>query len=80
MTWPMVSQGMRFFRTYIEISNICNLQCTFCPEVERDKKVLTSDQFRKILKEVVPHTDQVCLHLMGVPLAHPEFENIMQNL
>lgn len=78
MTWPVVDQGMRFFRTYIEISNICNLQCTFCPEVERDKKILSSDQFRKILKEVVPHTDQVCLHLMGEPLAHPEFEKILQ--
>ncbi|MBA2405263.1 MAG: SPASM domain-containing protein [Bdellovibrionales bacterium] len=69
---------MRFFRTYIEISNICNLQCTFCPEVERDNKILSSEQFRKILKEVLPHTDQVCLHLMGEPLAHPEFEKILQ--
>jgi radical SAM protein with 4Fe4S-binding SPASM domain len=74
----MISQSMRFFRTYIEISNICNLQCTFCPEVERDKKILSSEQFRKILKQVVPHTDQVCLHLMGEPLAHPEFEQILQ--
>jgi radical SAM protein with 4Fe4S-binding SPASM domain len=78
MTLTMVSLRMHFFRTYIEISNICNLQCTFCPEVERDKKILSSDQFRKILKEVVPHTDQVCLHLMGEPLAHPEFEKILQ--
>ncbi len=69
---------MRFLKTYIEISNICNLQCTFCPEVERDKKILSSDQFRKILKEVLPHTEQVCLHLMGEPLAHPEFEKILQ--
>jgi radical SAM protein with 4Fe4S-binding SPASM domain len=69
---------MRFFRTYIEISNICNLQCTFCPEVERDNKILSSEQFRKILREVLPHTDQVCLHLMGEPLAHPEFEKILE--
>jgi radical SAM protein with 4Fe4S-binding SPASM domain len=74
----VVSEVMRFFRTYIEISNICNLQCTFCPEVERDKKILSAEQFRKILREVVPHTDQVCLHLMGEPLAHPEFEKILQ--
>ena len=69
---------MRFFRTYIEISNICNLQCTFCPVVERDNKILTSGQFRKILREVLPHTDEVCLHLMGEPLAHPEFEKILE--
>lgn len=78
MILSVVYQVMRFFRTYIEISNICNLQCTFCPEVERDKKILSADQFRKILREVVPHTDQVCLHLMGEPLAHPEFEKILQ--
>jgi len=69
---------MRFFRTYIEISNICNLQCTFCPEVERTKKVLDSSNFEKILKQVLPYTDQVCLHLMGEPLAHPEFEKILK--
>lgn len=68
---------MRFFRTYIEISNICNLQCTFCPEVEREKKVLSTADFRKILKQVLPHTEQVCLHLMGEPLAHPEFREIL---
>ena len=69
---------MRFFRTYIEISNICNLQCTFCPEVEREKKILSTDQFRKILKQVLPYSDQICLHLMGEPLAHPDFEKIIQ--
>lgn len=69
---------MRFLRTYIEISNICNLQCTFCPEVEREKKVLSPENFRRILKQVVPVTEQVCLHLMGEPLAHPDFPEILK--
>lgn len=69
---------MQFFRTYIEISNICNLQCTFCPEVVREKKVLHPDDFKKILVQVLPHTEQVCLHLMGEPLAHPEFKKILE--
>ena len=68
---------MRFLKTYIEISNICNLQCTFCPEVEREKKVLSPENFRKILVDVLPHTEQICLHLMGEPLAHPEFRDIL---
>lgn len=68
---------MRFLRTYIEISNICNLQCTFCPEVDREKKILSPDNFRKILKQVLPHTEQICLHLMGEPLSHPEFKKIL---
>ncbi|MFP5386119.1 MAG: radical SAM/SPASM domain-containing protein [Bacteriovoracia bacterium] len=69
---------MKFLRTYIEISNICNLQCTFCPEVEREKKILSTKNFRKILKDVLPFTEQVCLHLMGEPLAHPEFPEILK--
>jgi radical SAM protein with 4Fe4S-binding SPASM domain len=69
---------LKFLRTYIEISNICNLQCTFCPEVEREKKVLTKEEFKSTLVQVLPHTEQVCLHLMGEPLTHPEFKDILQ--
>jgi radical SAM protein with 4Fe4S-binding SPASM domain len=70
--------NFRFLRTYIEISNICNLQCTFCPEVEREKKILSPENFRKILRQVLPYTEQICLHLMGEPLAHPEFSAILR--
>lgn len=69
---------MKFFRTYIEISNICNLQCSFCPEVAREKKLLSPAQFQSILRQVIPYTEQVCLHLMGEPLAHPEFPAILK--
>jgi organic radical activating enzyme len=73
----------RFSKIYIEISNICNLQCTFCPVVERDKLVMPPSLFEKIASEVAPYTDQITLHVMGEPLAHPQFEeivNITKNL
>lgn len=66
-----------FEKIYIEISNICNLQCTFCPEVERDKKILSPEDFRKFAEQAKPLTKQVCLHLMGEPLGHPKFAEIM---
>lgn len=69
---------VKFLRTYIEISNICNLQCTFCPEVEREKKILSAENFRHILGQIHPYTEQVCLHLMGEPLAHPDFPAILK--
>jgi radical SAM protein with 4Fe4S-binding SPASM domain len=69
---------MKFLKTYIEISNICNLQCTFCPEVEREKKILSPDNFEQILRDVLPYTEIITLHLMGEPLSHPEFLTILK--
>ncbi|MBX2989104.1 MAG: radical SAM protein [Bdellovibrionaceae bacterium] len=62
----------RFSKVNIEISNICNLQCSFCPEVQRHKGLMDEALFRRIIEQVAPHTDQVCFHLMGDPLVHPK--------
>lgn len=67
----------RFKRIYIEISNICNLQCDFCPEVERGKKVMTPETFRQVMTQAAPLTDEVSLHLMGEPLGHPDLGPIV---
>lgn len=66
-----------FKRIYIEISNICNVQCSFCPIVESDKRAMSLTEFEAILKQVVPLTEIVCLHLLGEPLAHPKFKEII---
>lgn len=65
----------RFKKVYVEISNICNLQCDFCPEVEREKTVMGPELFKKIIAEIAPLTEEVCFHLMGEPLAHPLFSD-----
>jgi sulfatase maturation enzyme AslB (radical SAM superfamily) len=65
---------MQFKKIYIEISNVCNLQCTFCPEVVRDKRFMEPDLFKKVAQAVAPLTEEVCFHLMGEPLLHPEFD------
>jgi radical SAM protein with 4Fe4S-binding SPASM domain len=69
-----------FSKIYIEISNLCNLQCTFCPEVQREKKILNVEQFKKIIDSVEPYTEKVTLHLMGEPLLHPNFIEILSVL
>lgn len=58
-------------RVYVEIGNVCNLQCDFCPPVERAKAAMDEPFFEKVLAEVAPLADEVCLHLMGEPLNHP---------
>ena len=34
---------MRFRKVYLEISNICNLSCRFCPGTKRQKKAMTEE-------------------------------------
>ena len=67
----------KFSKVNIEISNICNLQCSFCPPVERSKKLMTLELFEKIIRQVAPLTELVCFHLMGDPLVHPHLAEIV---
>jgi len=72
-----MKRSKQFYKINIEISNICNLQCSFCPEVLRPKQVMELKLFEKIIEQVAPLTDQVCLHLMGDPLVHPHLDQII---
>ena len=62
----------------IEISNICNIQCSFCPEVIRPKKLMELSLFQRIIEEVAPLTKLVAFHLMGEPLIHPQLDEFVE--
>lgn len=68
----------KFKKVNIEISNICNLQCSFCPEVIRTKKMMTLELFEKIINQLKDLTEQVCFHLMGEPLVHPQLPEFVE--
>lgn len=68
----------RFAKVNVEISNICNLQCSFCPEVIRSKGMIDLGLFRTIIEQVAPLTDLVCFHLMGDPLVHPDLPELVE--
>tara|TARA_Y100000590_G_scaffold452966_1_gene597087 strand:+ start:2196 stop:2963 length:768 start_codon:yes stop_codon:yes gene_type:complete len=36
------------------------------------------DEFEKIVRQSVPLAEEICLHLMGEPLAHPQFLEILK--
>lgn len=68
---------MRFRKIYIEISNLCNLKCSFCPGTKRQPRRMTSEEFSSLLPKIRPYTDFIYFHLMGEPLCHPELENFL---
>ncbi len=68
----------RFKKVYIEISNICNLSCSFCPKTSRSPKQMTVDEFRTVIKKVSPFTDYVYFHLLGEPLLHPHLATFLK--
>ncbi|MBQ5390606.1 MAG: SPASM domain-containing protein [Clostridia bacterium] len=68
----------RFQKIYLEISNICNLRCAFCPGTKRRPSVMTEEQFAFLLARIRPFTDYLYFHLMGEPLAHPKLSRFLE--
>lgn len=58
-------------RCYLEITNICNLDCVFCPKTERRKQSLTLQQFDALTDSLQGKIRFLYFHLMGEPLLHP---------
>lgn len=56
-----------FKKIYIEISDICGLNCSFCPSEKNIRKSMNLDLFKKIIKECKSYTKRVCLHILGDP-------------
>ena len=59
---------MKFFRAYIEITNVCGLACSFCPPKEQPTQTMSLDFFESILKQLREYTDEIALHVMGDPM------------
>lgn len=64
-------------KAYVEITNVCNLSCSFCPGTKRAKKFMSPDEFRLIAEKLAGKVEYVYLHLMGEPLLHPHLSEIL---
>ena len=59
---------MKFHRAYIEITNICGLSCSFCPEKINPTQTMSLNNFEDILIQLKHYTNEIALHVMGDPL------------
>ena len=68
----------RFAKVYVEISNICNLSCSFCPGTTRKPRRMSTEEFKTVLDKTKPYTDYIYFHLLGEPLCHPDLAEFLK--
>ena len=59
-------------KAYVEITNRCNLACSFCPKTKRAPRTMSAQEFDLVLSQLEGYVQYVYLHVMGEPLLHPE--------
>lgn len=69
---------MRFKKVYIEITNVCNLNCSFCAKNERKAGYMSVENFAYVLKQLQPYTNYIYLHVLGEPLLHPQLRELLE--
>lgn len=71
-------KNKRFKKIYIEITNSCNLSCSFCSKTKRSIKFMTKEEFEHILQEIHGRTNYIYLHIKGEPLLHPQIIDFLK--
>ncbi|MBU4260257.1 MAG: SPASM domain-containing protein [Proteobacteria bacterium] len=67
----------KFKKIYIEITNHCNLSCSFCHKSNRPKAVMSPTVFADVVRQIRDHTDYLALHVLGEPLLHPQLGELL---
>lgn len=60
-----------YSRVYVEITNICNMACSFCHGHNRTARQMTEAEYAHVLGQLSGKTQYIYHHLMGEPLLHP---------
>ena len=58
----------KFKKVHIEITNICNLKCTFCPPKILPNGTMSLEKFDDINAQLKPYTKELAYHIVGDPL------------
>lgn len=58
-------------KIYLEITNVCNLDCSFCHKTKREKRLMTEEEFDLLTDKLQGKTKYLYFHLMGEPTLHP---------
>ena len=67
-----------YARVYVEITNVCNMACSFCHGHSRPPRRMSADEFSRVLDALEGQTRYVYYHLMGEPLTHPDLPEFLR--
>lgn len=67
-----------YSRAYVEITNICNMNCSFCHGHSRSSRQMTEAEYARVLQQLSGKTQYIYHHLMGEPLVHPLLPRFIQ--
>ncbi len=59
---------MKFYRIYIELTNVCGLSCSFCPTKTLPSEQMTLNFFESLIVEAKAYTKEIACHVVGDPL------------
>lgn len=68
---------MKYKKVYVEITNVCNLNCPFCSKHTRRKTFMPVNKFERVLKKLENHTEYLYFHVLGEPLYHPLIDELI---
>jgi len=67
-----------YTRAYVEITNICNMNCSFCHGHSRGPRQMTEAEYARVLQQLSGKSQYIYHHLMGEPLVHPLLPRFIQ--
>jgi radical SAM protein with 4Fe4S-binding SPASM domain len=59
---------MKFYRIYIELTNVCGLSCSFCPTKTLPTKEMDLEFFESVISQAQNYTNEIACHVVGDPL------------
>ena len=74
----MEDKKKMYAKAYVEITNICNMNCTFCHGHRRKPGRMNEEQFSHVLDQLADQTKYIYYHLMGEPLTHPQLPDFIR--
>jgi len=68
---------MKFYRIYIELTNVCGLSCSFCPTKELPNKEMDLDFFESVIQQAKAYTKEIACHVVGDPLTQSNLQEYL---